>query len=311
MARIPLQCLPAFRAAAELHSLRAAAAALHLTPSAISQQIQVLEQQLGFTLFERRGRQVLLNDAGKVFLRSVRSALTELDAGLLAASAIAAGDAGQLLRVTVFPSFAQRWLLPRIGDWSGAYPGIRLEIEASQQTLDLPRAGMHAGIRTGDGVWPGLVAELLFDFDSPLIVVGSRQAAQRIAGRGPQALAGEALLGQPSLWKRWFDQAGVSAPLHTLATFSDSGLMLQAAEQDLGLALARGLYLLDALADGRLQRLSDVVLPYQPAQRYFLVYPPSLSDWPPLLALRAWLTRQFQLSIQVLSATGMAEQRLP
>src|SRR5471032_2319703 len=100
MSRIPLQCLPAFRAAAELQNLRAAASALHLTPSAISQQVQTLETQLGFTLFDRQGRKVVLNAAGAVFLRSVQAALAELDAGFQGASTIAQGSADQVLRMT-------------------------------------------------------------------------------------------------------------------------------------------------------------------------------------------------------------------
>ena len=109
MTRLPLNTLAAFRAVAELQNLRAAADVLHLTHSAISQQIRVLEERLGFELFERRGRRVVLNPAGQALLRSVQSALAQLDDGVQAAAAAASGEA-QRLRVTVLPSFAQRWL---------------------------------------------------------------------------------------------------------------------------------------------------------------------------------------------------------
>ena len=82
MSRLPLNTLPAFRAVAELQNLRAAAAVLHLTHSAVSQQIGVLEEQLGFKLFERRGRRVLLNPSGEALLRSVQAALAQLDDGV-------------------------------------------------------------------------------------------------------------------------------------------------------------------------------------------------------------------------------------
>src|SRR5436309_2098777 len=143
MARLPLQNLQAFRAVAEVQNLRAASEVLHLTHSAVSQQIRVLEEQLGFLLFERRGRRVVLNPAGEVLLRSVQAALSQLDDGVQTAAATAAGTAHQL-RVTVLPSFAQRWLLPRMGRWHARHPNLALEIDASQQLVDLPREGFHA-----------------------------------------------------------------------------------------------------------------------------------------------------------------------
>src|SRR6188472_2134448 len=126
--RLPLNTLTALRAVAELQNLRAAAEALHLTHSAVSQQIRGMEEQLGFELFERRGRRIVLNAAGEALLRSVEPALAMLDDGVQAASAASAGSA-QRLRVTVLPSFAQRWLLPRIGRWRERHPTLALEIE--------------------------------------------------------------------------------------------------------------------------------------------------------------------------------------
>lgn len=305
MSRIPLQCLPAFRTAAELQNLRAAASALHLTPSAVSQQIQTLETQLGFALFDRQGRKVVLNAAGAVFLRSVQAALAELDAGLQGAATVAKGTADQVVRMTVIPSLAQRWLLPRIGRWHARHPGIRLEIDATQQSVDLLREGLHVGIRAGGGFWPGLVAERLFDLDVPLIVVGSRKAADRLAGCAPAVIARQHLLGDPLVWNRWLEAAGVAGTFQPVATFSDTGLMLQAAEQDLGLALARGLYTVDALRDGRLVQISDVSVHYESAQRYFLVYSPALRDWAPLASLRDWLAEELQASKQSLAELGV------
>jgi LysR family glycine cleavage system transcriptional activator len=121
--RLPLNTLTAFRAVAELQNLRAAADVLHLTHSAVSQQIRGLEEQLGFALFDRRGRRVVLNAAGQALLRSVQSALALLDDGVQAAAAASTGDA-QRLRVTVLPSLANRWLLPRISRWRDRHPAL-------------------------------------------------------------------------------------------------------------------------------------------------------------------------------------------
>jgi LysR family glycine cleavage system transcriptional activator len=242
---------------------------------------------------------VVLNPAGEALLRSVQAALALLDDGVQAAAAAASGRA-QRVRVTVLPSFAQRWLLPRMGRWRERHPDLALEIDASPQLVDLQRDGFHAGLRIGRGPWAGLESERLFDVPMPLIVVGSPAAARRLLGAGPEALAREPLLDDAELWQRWFAAAGFQTRVTTVAVFNDAGLMLQAAEQNLGLALSRELLAADALRDGRLVRLSPVSITYEHAHAYHLVYPPSLRDWPPLVALRRWLQDELELSRKTL-----------
>jgi LysR family glycine cleavage system transcriptional activator len=246
----------------------------------------VLEDQLGFPVFERRGRRVVLNPAGKALLASVESALAALDDGLQAAAAAATGNR-HLLRVTALPSFAQRWLLPRIGRWRERHPDIALEIDASQNLVDLAREGFHAGVRSGRPPWPGLEAEPLID--SPLIVVASPAIARRLLGQGEAALAKEALIGDAATWQHWFAAAGLKLKVRPVADFNDGGLMLQAAEHGIGITLARDVLAADALADGRLVRLSPVSVDVPESRGYYLVYPPPLKRWPPLAALRGWL----------------------
>jgi len=300
MARLPLNTLAAFRAVAEVQNLRAAADTLHLTHSAVSQQIRGLEEHLGFDLFDRRGRRVVLNPAGQALLRSVQAALTQLDDGVQAAAAAASGEA-QRLRVTVLPSFAQRWLLPRIVRWRERHPTLALEIDASIRSVDLVREGFHAAVRQGNGPWPGLESERLFDVP-PILVVGSPDAARRLLGAQPEALAREPLLGDADLWKDWFAAAGLRTNVTTVAVFNDAGLMLQAAEQNLGLALSREILAADALRDGRLVQLSPVSIIHADAQPYHFVYPPSLRAWPPLAALRKWLRDELDRSYAELRA---------
>jgi LysR family glycine cleavage system transcriptional activator len=293
-----MNTLSAFRAVAELANLRAAADVLHLTHSAVSQQIKGLEEQLGFELFERRGRRVVLNPAGAALLRSVQSAMATLDDGVQAAAAAAAGEA-QRLRITVVPSFANRWLLPRIGRWRERHPAIALEIDASFKAVDLVRDGFHAAIRQGNGPWPGVASERLFD-QPPIIVVASASSARRLAGAQPEALAREPLLGDGSLWKLWFEAAGLRTNPTTVAVFNDAGLMLQAAEQDIGLALSREILAADALCDGRLVQLSPIAITHPDAEPYHFVYPPSVRDWPPLASLRRWVRDELDLSYRAL-----------
>lgn len=307
MARLPLNTLAAFRAVAEVQNLRSAAETLHLTHSAVSQQIRGLEEHLGFDLFDRRGRRVVLNAAGQALLRSVQGALAQLDDGVQAAAAAASGSS-QRLRVTVLPSFAQRWLLPRIGRWREQYPNLALEIDASINTVDILREGMHAAIRQGVGPWPGLESERLFD-RPPMIVVGSPSAARRLLGARPEALAREPLLGDADLWRDWFAAAGLRTNVTTVAVFNDAGLMLQATEQNLGLALSREILAADALCDGRLVQLSPVTITHEYAQPYHLAYPPSLRTWPPLQALRQWLRDELDASYKALRTRSAPGRR--
>lgn len=286
MARLPLHTLPTFATVAKRQNLRAAAEELHLTHSAISQQIRLLEEQIGFALFDRHGRRLALNAAGAALLQAVEPALAQIDQGLRAAAATAAGEE-QRIRVTLLPSFAQRWLLPRIGRWRERQPCIALELDASQRIVDLQRDGFHAALRQGAGPWRGLEAERLIQ--SPRIVVAAPAVARRVAEMDAAGLAGEPLLGDAVQWQDWFALRGHVTRVNPVASFNDAGLMLQATEQGLGLALVRDLLAADALRDGRLVRLSPLALPGEGIDTFWLVYPPMLAEWPPLLALKAWL----------------------
>lgn len=296
MSRLPLHTLPTFKAVAKLQNLRAAAEQLHLTHSAISQQIRALEDQIGFELFDRRGRRIVLNAAGEALLRHVEPALARLDDGLQAAAAAASGEA-QRLRVTMLPSFANRWLLPRMSRWRERHPYVMLEIDATAQIVDLQRDGFHAALRLGRGPWPGLTAERLYDAPKLFYAMGSPEAACRLTGAPPEAFAREPLLGSVDLWEQWFNAAGLRTAPKTVADFTDSGLMLQAAEHNLGLAVARELLAADALRDGRLVKLSPISFVYEQANPYQLVYPPALVDWAPLNAFRQWLHDEMEESM--------------
>lgn len=293
MARLPLQTLPAFRAVARLENLRAAAEELHLTHSAVSQQIKLLEEQIGFVLFDRRGRRVALNAAGTALLRSVEPALAAIEEGVRLAS-LASGRSEERLRITLLSSFAQRWLLPRMGRWRERHPDIGLELHTSQHLVELQREGFHAALRQGSGQWRGLEAICLTD--SALIVVGSPQTARRLQGCSAVELAEEPLLGSQVQWQRWFSLNKVRTRVNPVASFNDAGLMLQAAEQNLGLALAREILAADALREGRLVRLSPVAMRHEEGQTYWLAFPPELQEWPPLIALRQWLIDEIELS---------------
>jgi LysR family glycine cleavage system transcriptional activator len=300
--RLPLATLPAFLEAARLQNLRATAEQLHLTHSAISQQMRHLEQQLGFDLFERRGRSLVLNPAGAALQRAVQAALTTLDEGVRAATLAAEGKT-ETVRLTVLPSFAQRWLLPRMARWRERHPDISIEIHASQELVDLSREGYHAGVRVGSGRWRGLETERLID--SPLIAVASPARSARVKFGDHGALAAEPLLGSNEQWTRFLSLCGCRLRGKTVAEFNDAGLMLQAAEQDLGIALARELLAADALRAGRLVRLSPLSLDDPESATTWLVYPPQHAEWPALMALRLWLHDEMAASRAALAEEGV------
>lgn len=284
--RLPLHVLPTFCTVARQPNLRAAALALHLTHSAVSQQIKLLEERLGAPLFDRRGRRLVLNAAGQALLDAAEPALERLRQGAEAVRSATRGEQ-QTLRLSTIPSFAQRWLLPRMARWRERHPALVLELHTSQQVVDLVRDGFHAAVRQGNGPWKGLEAERLFH--SPLVPVGAPAAAARLAGLGAAALADEPLLGDAGIWGRWFAHAGHTVPVRPVASFNDAGLMLQAAEQGLGITLARDLLVADALREGRLVRLDGPALEDETVLPLWLVYPPSLATSAGIAALRGWL----------------------
>ena len=143
---LPLGFLPTFEAAGRLGSFAAAAAELHLTPSAVSQQIRVLEEALGFALFERTGRAAVLSRAGESYLRDVQSTLHELGA----ATARAQGRSqGTCLRLSTVAMAAHEFLVPRLPAFQRVFPGIELRIECSNRMLDFKVNEFDAALRVG------------------------------------------------------------------------------------------------------------------------------------------------------------------
>ena len=168
-----------------MQNLRAAAEVLHLTHSAVSQQIRGSAWSSNSdSCFSSGGGGAWCSIPGeKPLLHSVRGALAQLDDGGQAAAA-ASGGSAQRLRVTVLPSFAQRWLLPpRMSRWRERHPGVALEIATPRSSWSIcsARATTRA-LRYGSGPWPGLASERLFGVPTLKIVVGSPSAARRLAG---------------------------------------------------------------------------------------------------------------------------------
>ena len=233
----PMHALRAFDAAARERSLTRAAEALNVTHGAISHQIKSLEADLGVRLTQRAGRGIRLTDEGERFASRVRAAFGELAA---AVHEITSRANPRLLRVSVVPSFAARWLLPRMGSFLAACPDVDLDVRSNMSNVDFDRDDADVAIRYGNGDWPRVTAEHLLD-DRFFPVCSPRILGARKL-QAPADLARFTLLrSDDEPWKPWFDAAGLDWPEPSRGPiFNDSSLMLQAAAEGQGVALARG-----------------------------------------------------------------------
>src|SRR5436853_1556637 len=154
----PLNALRAFEAAARHLSFTTAAAELNVTQAAVSHQIKALEDRLGLKLFRRVGRGLLLTDAAQAYLAEITVAFDRI-AG--ATRRLHQHDAAGILNATVLPSFAVKWLLPRLGRFRAAHPEIDVRISSDSRTVDFAREDFDVGLRAGRGPWAGLRADLI------------------------------------------------------------------------------------------------------------------------------------------------------
>lgn len=301
--RIPLpstQALACFEAAARHESYTRAAQELSLTQSAVSRQVIALESQLGVQLFRRTRHGVALTDAGRQYARQAGRWLQGLAQGTL--EVMARQGAGGTVSLAAVPTFATRWLLPRLPQLAREHPDITVHIDVQTRpflfadtTFD---AALFAGTPQQVAGWPGVHAQWLMHED--IVPVCSPQllarAARRSPGRAwqpvaPQAIAQLPLLQQstrPQGWQQWFAAAGVQAPRALegprLELFS---MLATAASQGMGVALIPPLLIEDELARGELV-LACAQVP-QRERAYYLVTPQPPAPASALARFACWL----------------------
>lgn len=284
----PLTALRAFEAAARLGSFTRAANELHVTQAAISHQVKILEEWLSLRLFERHGHSLSLTQAGKSYLPQLSKALDIFASAT--GQLLNAGEQGAL-RVTALPSFASRWLAPRLARFRTAHPGIDVHVTSALEPYDFSSGTYDAAIRLGQGRWPGLRADLIaHEYLSPLCSPELQSGAYPL--HTPDDLQFQTLLhDQPrDAWQRWLDGAGAGNLM--LAdrgglSFTDSALVLQAAVAGQGVAIGRLFLASDDLAAKRLVRPFSHQL--QNDFSYWLVYPKASADLPRVALFRSWL----------------------
>jgi LysR family glycine cleavage system transcriptional activator len=284
--RLPnLAALRAFEAAARHQNFSRAAEEIHVTHGAISHQVRALEEELGVQLFNRNGKRISITVEGEQFANVLRKSLAEIAD---AAEALKKSTRPKRLTITTMPSFASRWLAPRLGKFIDLYPDIEVVLQSSGQLTDFIREQVDVGIRFGRGRYPGLTVEkLMGDYYYP-VVSPSYNGGKRPAS--PRDLASFTLLRSydDEQWKPWFEAAGVDVQEPTGGLlFEDSSMLVRQAAAGDGIALVRHVVAMQEIAFGELVRLFDVTL--KSKFSYYFVCPPQALQKPQVLAFHAWL----------------------
>jgi LysR family transcriptional regulator, glycine cleavage system transcriptional activator len=252
----PLSALRAFDASARHGSFTRAAAELHITHGAVSRHVAALEAHFGKALFIRHARGVSSTEAGRRFHEAVIDALDRLAAG---AREVRGAESAARTEVSVLPSFATRWLLPRLPQFKRTHPGLEIHIRAEQEVIDFRQrvSAPDFAIRYGLGSWPGVHAErLLGESFSPVCAPSAMDDAgdlQKLLSRSPLIHDSNEVA-----WTYWFSSTGIRPPRRAprAITFSDYNLVLEAAAQGMGVALGRTGLIERNLSDGTLVECS-------------------------------------------------------
>ncbi|POU03971.1 glycine cleavage system transcriptional regulator GcvA [Pseudescherichia vulneris] len=281
----PLNALRVFDAAARHLSFTRAADELFVTQAAVSHQIKSLEDFLGLKLFRRRNRSLLLTEEGQSYFQDIKeifSQLTEATRKLQSRSAKGA------LTVSLLPSFAIQWLVPRLSSFNSAYPGIDVRIQAVDREVDKLADDVDVAIFYGRGNWPGLrveklYAEYLLPVCSPLLLTGDKPL------KTPEDLAKHTLLHDASRrdWQTYTRQLGLNLNVQQGPIFSHSAMVLQAAIHGQGVALANNVMAQSEIEAGRLACPFNDVLVSKNA--FYLVCHDSQAELGKIAAFRQWI----------------------
>jgi LysR family transcriptional regulator, glycine cleavage system transcriptional activator len=264
----PLTCLRSFEATSRLGSVTLAARELHVTHSAISQQIKVLEELVGLALFVREGRGLRVSEDGRLYALQIRKALGDIAE---ATRLIQAQPKTDELVVAVLPSFGCSWLVPRLPTFQALYPHIRIRLQASLSISNLHQESVDIGIRMGEGDWDGVEQRLLFHDE--VIAVAAPHFNHGQLPQTPEQIVDSPIIHSTESWLPWCEAAGVEMSGERAGLCSnDSNLILEAVRLGQGIALERRSLVQDAIARGELVQLGDISVPY--AYPYWLVWPP-------------------------------------
>ncbi|WBS00464.1 LysR substrate-binding domain-containing protein [Pseudoduganella sp. SL102] len=277
--------LSAFEAAARHQSFTKAADELAVTQSAICRQIGALEEFLGVALFRRGRRGVALTEAGQAYSRKVTARLDDVERDTL--ELMAGGGAGGTLELGVVPTFATKWLLPRLPRFQALHPGITVNLASRTRPFLFDETPLDAAIHAGTGFWPGTEGIVLMHED--LVAVSSP------ARLGPASVTMDwqrhpllQISTRPYNWRDWFRSLGLAVD-HDMAgpRFELFSMVAEAAVHGMGIGLVPQMLVEDELARGTLVLVTPHV--YRGDRSYRLLYPEHKTEHAPLAAFRQWL----------------------
>ncbi|MDR5796468.1 LysR family transcriptional regulator [Caballeronia sp. LZ008] len=279
--------LIAFEAAARHLSFTRSAEELSLTQSAVGRQVAALEEYLGTPMFNRFKRRISLTEAGELYAKRVRENLERIERDTLAT--MAHRSAGGILELAVIPTFATRWLIPRLPEFYAKHENVVINLTTRAAPFLFKDTPFDAAIHFGDPVWPGSVTRYLFGEEitavcSPRLLEGKENLSAREA-------AEFTLLHQsarPDAWRQWLAQAGVhdvdSMKGQRYELFS---MLVEAAKAGLGVALIPRFLIAHELRSGELVRPCDLSLPND--KGYYLVYPEHKQNSSLISTFERWL----------------------
>jgi LysR family glycine cleavage system transcriptional activator len=281
----PLNALKAFEAAARNENFTRAAEELNVTQGAISQQVKSLEATLGIKLFNREHQRLVLTEAGRDYLAVVRDALDRIAAET---ERLMQRQRSGVVTISTSPDFAAKWLVHRLGRFADSHPDMELRISATAHHVDFARDDVDLAVRHGDGRWPGLdVARLsteqLFPVCSPRLVSGRK----RIATASDVLKFPLLRLEDWTTWMRWFEAAGVTGSAARGPVLGSASMLIDAAVDGQGIALARTALAAWDIINGRLVRPVDVSLGL--SNTYWIVCPKVTAGTPKVAQFRSWL----------------------
>ncbi|MCP1515040.1 MULTISPECIES: LysR substrate-binding domain-containing protein [Pseudomonas] len=261
----PLLALRAFEAVARHLSFIKAASELSVTQSALSHQVQKLEQHLGKSLFVRRTRAIDLTADGQQYYDDIRPAL---DAIAVATRAQRAAPSTTVLRIGLLASFATLWLAPRLAGFLNRYPSIQVELLPAIQLANVAAAEVDLAIRYGKGDWPDvhatrLMPEVISPVCSPAFKAGPLH-------KGPLLMATSH---RPFEWSDWSAHYQVDLEHHPRVLLHDYNIVVEAAVAGQGIAMGRHRLIERRLQDGSLVPAFDWP-PYHSDIGYWLIAPP-------------------------------------
>ncbi|MFC3676134.1 LysR substrate-binding domain-containing protein [Ferrovibrio xuzhouensis] len=284
----PLSALTAFEAAARHQSFTAAARELNISQAAISRRVQLLEEILGLTLFERVRQRVVLTPAGAAYARELQDALGRI--GTATVNTMAARTGQATLTIATLPTFGTRWLIPRLPDFAAKHPQITINLPTRIESFDFAAEPLDAAISFGDLVSPpSAVMDKLIDEE--LVPVASRRLLAKHKIRKPEDLFRIPLLQQSTrlkTWPDWFALQGIACPPVPLGPrYGQFAMVVQAAVVGMGAAIVPRFLVERELENG------DLVIPFPQSlgsnQAYCLFYPEARRNDPALRAFRDWL----------------------